>query len=280
MPRFTIDGTDLDPLDIESDNWMSALGEALGQLGVGDADTAGVEADVQSDGDILVRSAAGQFTIHEVVETIARIRVGPATRASTAPEGRLDSLFDFPVSTTSPLDAPDPTDSPSYQARAESADIILQEITTRCPGIFASRTGADAARSALDLLMEYIPAESAAVLYVEEPAGGLLFVAARGPRAAQLIGQRVPSGKGIAGLAVRSGVALTVREAKKDTRHFGEVDQKTGYETRAILSVPIRARGRNVGCIELLNPFAGTDFTSWHQSATQAVATQLGLRAP
>ncbi len=280
MPRFSIDGPDVEPLELESDNWMSALGEALDTYGVHGEEAAGVEADVQSDGDILVRSPAGQFTIHEMVETIARIRVSAATRTSMAPEPRLDSIsFDFPpVAATSPLDAPDPTESPSYQARAESAEVILQEIAVRCAAGLAAVPRAEAGRACLDLLMEYIPAESGAVLLIDPATQELQFVAARGPRASHLIGQRVPSGKGIAGLAVRSGVALTVREAKKDARHFDELDKKTGYETRAILSVPIRSGRGSVGCVELLNPFAGTDFVAWHQNATQVVATQLGVR--
>lgn len=279
MPRFTIDGDDVEPLEIESDNWMSALGEALDLLGIQGNEANGVECDVLADGDILVRSPRGQFTIHELVETIARIRVGPDTRASAVPEPRLGNLpFDLPVTATNPLEAPDPTESPSYQARAESAEIILHEIATRCATAFDGRTGADASRAALDLLMEYIPAESGAVLLMEAGGGALRFVAARGPRAARLVGQPLPSGKGIAGLAVRSGVALTVREAKKDPRHYDDLDRKTGYETRAILSVPIRSGRGSIGCVELLNPFAGTDFAPWHQNATQVVATQLGIR--
>jgi len=275
MPRFTIEGKDVDPIEIDSDNWMSALGEALSQLGLQPEEAGGVECDVLSDGDISVRSPVGSFTIHETVETIARIRVGPATRAQAVPEPRLGSMpFDLPLTASNPLDAPDPTESPCYQARADSAEVIVQELAQRAGPAFEGLDRAGASQAALDLLMQYVPAESGAVLLAEPP-DTLRFVAARGPRARQLVSQAIPAGTGIAGFSVRSGVALTVREAKKDPHHYGGVDAKTGYETRAVLTVPIRVGKRTLGCVELLNPFAGTDFATWHQQAAQLVANLL-----
>lgn len=85
MPPFTFEGPNIDPTEIESEKSMSALGEALDTLGIQGEAAGGVECDVLGDGDISVRTPMGTFTIHEVVETIARIRVGPATRVSTPP---------------------------------------------------------------------------------------------------------------------------------------------------------------------------------------------------
>jgi hypothetical protein len=215
--------------------------------------------------------------MHEVVETIARIRIG--NRPGEAPTGRLGGLaaHDLPPAPSSPLDAPDPTATPSYRVRNESAETILREIHGRLDGF--ESLGADSLPgAALDLLMEFIPAESGAVLLLEPETRALRFVAARGPRAAGLVGQSLPPGRGIAGLAVRAGVALTVREAEKDPRHYGEVDANTGYRTEAILVVPLRTSSGPLGCVELLNPFAGTEFATWHQSATLVVAARVANR--
>lgn len=277
MPRFVIEGASIDTTEVESDNWMSALGEALDQLGFGGERMGGIECDVLGDGDIAVTTSAGPFTIREVVETIARIRVGPDTRISAVAAPSLGVGDDLGVS---PLDAPDPTTSPSWRARAESAEIIVHEIDVRALALSQMASPDVACAAAIDLLMEYVPAESGAVLLVQPVLRDLRFVAARGPRSRGLQGKVVPSGRGIAGLVVRSGVAMTVREAQKDPRHYGDVDRGTGYHTHAILSVPIRTPGEVLGCIELLNPFAGTEFSPWHQSATLIVASKLaaGLR--
>jgi len=99
---------------------------------------------------------------------------------------------------------------------------------------------------------------------------------------------QVPAGRGIAGITVRAGIAITVREATVDPRHYGEVDEHTGYCTHAILSVPIRSNtgthgaqggvGQAIGCVQLLNPLAGTMFVPWHQTAVQRVAARLAER--
>lgn len=271
MPRFTIESQDFDPMEIDSENWMTALGDALDLLGVRSG-TDGVVCDVLSDGSISVQSPAGRFTIHEMVETIARIRVGPAR--PDAATGRVVLAPEVAPPAPSPLDAPDPQESTAWRARAESAEEMLAEVAERADAL----GGDDMATMALDLVMEFVPAEAGAILVTDPANGDLVFVAARGPRAWTLRGTRVPGGKGIAGLTVRSGVALTVREAQRDPRHYGAVDRETGYRTQAILSLPVRTRRGVVGCIELLNPFAGTEFAAWHATATRIVAERLGAR--
>lgn len=126
--------------------------------------------------------------------------------------------------------------------------------------------------------MEFIPAASGAVLRSDSPRGDLRVVIARGPRSRGLVGQVVPARKGIAGIAVRSGVALTVREAANDLRHDADIDARTGYRSIAIRCVPIRNARATLGCVELLNPFAGTEFATWQRSATLRVAARLAPR--
>lgn len=275
MPRFSIEGPDVAPAEVEADNWMSALAEALTIVGVRPDEAAGVECDVMGDGDIQVLTPRGAFVLHEVIDTIARIRI--ESRPVEAQPRRLAGLaYDMPGG-PSPLDAPDPTTSPSYRVRNETSEAILREIDARLAKLEEVPPGS-LPGAALDLLMEFIPAESGAVLVVEPSTRELRFVAARGPRAVGLVGRTIPPGRGIAGLAVRAGVALTVREAEKDPRHYGEVDARTGYRTEAILVVPLRAPSGPVGCVELLNPFAGSEFATWHQSATLMVAARVAPR--
>lgn len=77
----------------------------------------------------------------------------------------------------------------------------------------------------------------------------------------------------------RSGTTLIVREVRDDPRHYGAVDRATGYVTRSLLAVPLRGTGAPFGCIELLNPFGGAGFSSWHQTAAQLIAARVTARA-
>lgn len=265
MARFRVEGEGFAPLLLDADNWMSALGDALSRYGLDES--SGVECDVGADGDIQVGTARGTFRIHE----------GDAARPSAdrGAEPRLGTLpFDLP----SAVDAPDLAEAPAWHAQSDASDVIVGRLAERSAIVEDAETADVACGWALDLLMEVVPAESGAVLLADRRTRDLRFVAARGPRAKGLVGLPVPSGRGIAGLTVRAGVALTVREAAGDPRHYGEVDRRTGYRTHAILSVPIRGPQAPIGCIQLLNPFAGTWFLPWHQTAAQVVAARVAKR--
>jgi HD-GYP domain-containing protein (c-di-GMP phosphodiesterase class II) len=65
---------------------------------------------------------------------------------------------------------------------------------------------------------------------------------------------RVPMGKGIAGKCAASQEPILIKDAYEDPRHHPDVDQRTGYRTRSILTVPmIDVDGACVGVIQALN---------------------------
>jgi GAF domain-containing protein len=71
---------------------------------------------------------------------------------------------------------------------------------------------------------------------------------------------------------------MLIRDANADPRHYDAVDRRTGYDTRAMLSVPVRGEKGVLGCVQLLNPFAGAQFLPWHQAAAQLVAERIAAR--
>lgn len=261
MARFRVEGDGFPSLTVESESWMGALGDVLERYAI--EDTSGVECDVLPEGDIAVHSPRGRFVLQEFDEAAAPgPRLGP-TAVSVSPEL---------------LDAPDVAHAPAWRTREAASDDDLADIQERSRGILDGETADVACALALDLLMEHVPAESGAVLLADRRTRDLRFIAARGPRARGLVGVVVPVGRGIAGLTVRAGMALTIREAAGDPRHFAEVDQRTGYHTHTILSVPVRGPHGPIGCIQLLNPFAGATFLPWHQTAVQVVAARIAER--
>lgn len=70
---------------------------------------------------------------------------------------------------------------------------------------------------------------------------------------------RIPLGQGIAGFVARTGSAVNIRDAYKDTRFAQDLDRITGYQTRSVLAVPLRGRdGRPLGVFEVLNKSKGS----------------------
>ncbi|GAB1599790.1 dual 3',5'-cyclic-AMP and -GMP phosphodiesterase 11-like isoform X2 [Argonauta hians] len=67
-------------------------------------------------------------------------------------------------------------------------------------------------------------------------------------------------GTGIIGYVAKTGEPLNIPDAYKDPRFNDEIDLKTGYKTRSILSMPIKDRdGEVIGVAQTVNKFSGKD---------------------
>ena len=88
-------------------------------------------------------------------------------------------------------------------------------------------------------------------------------------------GIRFPAGRGIAGEAFHGRAVINVPDAYADPRFNPEVDRRTGYKTRNMLTLPmVSPQGRVVGVFQLLNkrggPFTGEDVEVLSLLATSA----------
>ncbi|MFH1464827.1 MAG: GAF domain-containing protein [Pseudomonadota bacterium] len=132
----------------------------------------------------------------------------------------------------------------------------------------------DAARLSLQILVDLVGAESGCVLYGDYNAEALEFIAAAGPTAHKLQGVKVDIESSLAGFCHRMGFGMVVADTDKDERFNHQVDDHTGYQTQAILAVPIRTtEGDSYGTVELLN--APWGFEEWMLDASQNIATIL-----
>ncbi|MGV8074922.1 MAG: sigma 54-interacting transcriptional regulator [Syntrophobacteraceae bacterium] len=71
---------------------------------------------------------------------------------------------------------------------------------------------------------------------------------------------RVPAVLGIAGSVFRSGIPELIREVAKDPRHYKAVDEKTRFQTKSMIVVPMEVGGRIIGVLEACNKRHG-DFS-------------------
>lgn len=86
---------------------------------------------------------------------------------------------------------------------------------------------------------------------------------------------RVPLGTGIAGVVGLTGEVINLPDARRDPRFNPEVDRRTGYVTRNMLTLPMVARdGRIIGVFQVLNkrggPFGADDAEILSSLATSA----------
>lgn len=68
---------------------------------------------------------------------------------------------------------------------------------------------------------------------------------------------RIPLGEGLVGACVREDRVLLVNDLGSEPRLLRKVDQNSGYRTEQVLCVPLRAEGRVIGALQLLNKPTG-----------------------
>jgi phosphoserine phosphatase len=84
---------------------------------------------------------------------------------------------------------------------------------------------------------------------------------------------RVPAGKGLVGSCARNRELINVRDCYSDTRFDPSMDQRTGYRTRCMLTLPlIDHKGILVGVMQLLNKANGVFEESDERLATVLAA--------
>ncbi len=150
---------------------------------------------------------------------------------------------------------------------------LLTELGTR---LAAADDLAEALTQAMFRTVDIFGSQAGWLLMVDEASGELRYEVMAGSQISPLRLQRIPLGEGICGWVAEKGQPLLVAEAQQDPRFQVEAERLQGLEVRSVLCVPIRALGRTVGVIELLDKADRTPFTPWDQRLLTTIAILLG----
>jgi PAS domain S-box-containing protein len=83
----------------------------------------------------------------------------------------------------------------------------------------------------------------------------LVFRAAAGHNAGNIVGRKIALGDGVVGIAAREGRGVVVSDISQD-KNYSDADKFGGVEMRAVVVAPIQSQGRTIGIIEAINPIA------------------------
>ncbi len=108
----------------------------------------------------------------------------------------------------------------------------------------------------LNQSMQALQVETVALALLDPATGDLVFRAATGQNAGNVLGRRVPAGKGLIGQVVSGGHGVVVPDVSKDAR-FKNEDRFGGIETHTVAIAPIKAQGKVIGVLEAINPVSG-----------------------
>jgi len=106
----------------------------------------------------------------------------------------------------------------------------------------------------LERLDTLVAARNWTVYLLDEEAGELRFEQVVGLDAAALLGSTIPIGQGIAGTVAATGEALLIPAADQDPRVNRSIDRSTGFETRSLITLPLKCGHRVVGVLQIVNP--------------------------
>ncbi len=121
---------------------------------------------------------------------------------------------------------------------------------------------------------EILDAESGSLWLTDRETEELVFQIAVGPLAEDLIGMRLAPGTGIVGRTAEMQRPIIVNDTQKEEAWYSGSDERTGYITRTILSVPLVHREESVGVLQILNKKDGSPFDAQDQQLMLAFASQ------
>lgn len=107
----------------------------------------------------------------------------------------------------------------------------------------------------LNQTIQAMQVETTALGLVDGPEHSIVFRAAAGQSAGNIVERHIPGGQGLVGQVVREGRGIVIANAPNDHR-FTEIDRFSGISARAVAIAPIHAQGKIIGVLEAINPVA------------------------
>jgi len=132
-------------------------------------------------------------------------------------------------------------------------------------------------RRAMEAATRLMKAEVGSLLLVDEEKHQLYFEVALGDREEDIKTISLNFGEGIAGCVAQHGKPLIVNSPGKDPRFFKGVDERTEFETRNIICVPVRVKEKIIGVLEAINKQGKGKFDKEDLSLLNSLADQVAI---
>lgn len=132
--------------------------------------------------------------------------------------------------------------------------------------------------AAMGAAAEAMSAEACSILLEDPDSGELHFHIVKGEHVGGLSRAQVPiDDTSIAGWVAKHAEPLLIVDAYEDSRFDPGYDQKTGFRTKSVICVPLKAKGRQLGVIQVLNRHDGKPFDTADLGLSEAVASLIAV---
>ena len=131
-------------------------------------------------------------------------------------------------------------------------------------------------KSILSTVVDLFSCDAASIMFYDEDQEQLNFSVAVGAESDELDAIPIPVEGSIAGLIFKNRIPMIVNDLSKSPNHYSIVEERTGYQVRTLLGVPIDIRDRTIGILEGLNKIEG-EFTEADAQLLLLVAAQTAV---
>src|SRR5262249_48918081 len=131
-------------------------------------------------------------------------------------------------------------------------------------------------RIVLGRLKSLTQADALSLMLYDPERDELVFAATETLRENVVVGQRLPPSQSVASWVARRGESAIVNDVRSDPRFYPEIDRLTHFETRSLLSVPLKRRRKVVGVIQVVNRYGGLLYSDQDRLALERLADDVG----
>jgi putative methionine-R-sulfoxide reductase with GAF domain len=164
------------------------------------------------------------------------------------PEQRVGSAAAFAEAIGAPLTGHRGESLAQSLGRVSASSALIEAVVRTAAGVFE--------------------AAAASIALTDPSSGELVYEAAWGAGATEVVGLRLPRGAGLAGAVVTSGEGVAVPDCRSDPRFASRVAARTGYVPYTMVVTPLVRDGRPIGVLSLLDKRDGKPYL--HDDLTRA----------
>ncbi|MGC8658234.1 MAG: GAF domain-containing protein [Desulfomonilaceae bacterium] len=131
----------------------------------------------------------------------------------------------------------------------------------------------------IDEVNKALLTEGSGVLLYDENLGDLYWRQVKDARkilAPQTEILRFPMDRSIAGWVYQNNKSAIVNDTSKDSRYYPGITEKSGFEIRKVLQVPLRTPEKTIGVLMAMNKIGG-DFTEQDEALLSSMASSVAL---
>ena len=130
---------------------------------------------------------------------------------------------------------------------------------------------------AMEAVVQLLGCEAGSLYLIDEERGELFFEVALGEGADRVKEIRLKIGEGVAGWVAKTGKPALIPDVSKDPRWFRKADKKSKWQTRNMITVPVKSKGKVIGVLQALNKLGGKSFDEQDLKLMQSLADQVAI---